>query len=205
MSFLDIDDEPAPTVPVAIAQLGEDIGALTIAWGKLTETQKKFLETWRICGFSRPDAFEMLGHDRRSYASVEFRWRANEHYAFCKKMMQKIGLNEAHDKAHQVTSIERLADKAEEGETLFYQGVEVVDRLGKTVKQANIGAALKARELALKTGGHLKEEDQASSFVLPQLIVQVTNRVGGEVEQTITVGVTPPAPELVPLWLDDGT
>ena len=33
-------------------------------------------------------------------------------------MLQKVGLDEAHDKAHQVTAIERLAVKAETGKTL---------------------------------------------------------------------------------------
>jgi hypothetical protein len=119
-------------------------------------------------------------------------------------MLQKVGLDEAHDKAHQVTAIERLAVKAETGKTLYYQGVPVLDHLtGEPVKEADVGAALRARELALKTGGHLKEEDRAGSFVLPQLVVQVTNRVGGEIEQTITVGTIPPVPELLPAWLDE--
>lgn len=192
--WLDIEDDAK--LPVTIDHLAEEVGTFPAVWKRLSDSQKKFLEAWRVCGFHLGDACKMIGW-ARTQKTNEWRWRANEDYAFAKKMIQKIGAQDALQKHHQVVALERIAEKLEEPKPILHQGVPT------GYEEFEGAAAARVRETLLKVGGHLKEETQANTFVLPQLIVQTTERVSGNVIDVKIVGETPtaPVPELEDKWL----
>jgi hypothetical protein len=195
--WLDIGDEAQ--LPATIDHIVEETSAFPAAWSKLSDAQKRFLEAWRNCGFSNADAFRLLGQNPRS--SQVTKWLPNEHFVFCRKILKKLGMQDALDKAHQVTALERLANKLETPKPILYQGVPVYHE-GVILHEEEAGAAAKVRETLLKVGGHLKEDVSQGGFTLPALIVQVTNKTG-EIEQTVNVGIAPPTPALD--WVGDGT
>lgn len=189
-----LDTDEGLQLPATIDHIVEEAGAFPTAWAQLTSSQKKFLEAWRNCGFSAADALRSLGMNPRSTHVTK--WLHSEHFVFCRKMLKKIGMQDALDKAHQVTALERLAEKLEEPKDILYQGVPT----GHYEHEA--GQAAKVRETLLKVGGHLKEDVSQGGFLLPNLTIQLTDRITGSVVSTVEVGAAPPMPALEADWTD---
>jgi hypothetical protein len=199
--FLDIDDtESPPSLSVAVADPGDPIERLRLfdtAWSKLRAPQQAFLKAWKENRFNISRTWVALGKDNRTSMGTEYRWRANEDYAFCKKIIQLEATAQVLERERLVLRQDDCAEQLLEPKPILYQGHPT----GYYENQP--AAAAKVNETLLKVGGHLKEEDRQANFTGPALVVQVTNRIGGEILSTTTVGVAPqlPAPE----YLDDGS
>ena len=184
MSWDDIEGEAQ--IPVAISQAVDEAGALPVAWSTLTDSQRAFLILWRNNEFCAADAYRAQGRDPRGHTHST--WMRIEEYALCAKLLKKLAMPDALDKAHNVLALERLANKLEAPKDILYQGVPTGHF------EAEYAAAAKVRETLLRTGGHLKDEQISSYGQGPQLIVQVTNKIGGEVETHTVIGVVPELP-----------
>ena len=202
MSFLDIGDEDdaAPALPVVAKDAPSDpmerVRAFEKAWAELSVPQKSFLAALKDCNFRQGKALEAIGKTR-TYASTVYRWRANEHYAFVEKAMKADLVKDVLERERLVIRHDNIVEDLLEPKPILYQGAPT----GFYENQA--GQAAKVNETLLRVGGHLKEEDQVAQRGGPALVIQLTDRVGGEVIREIKVGIVPELP--APSWLDDGT
>jgi hypothetical protein len=198
VSFLDIDD--APTFPVVAIDPPSDplerLRAFETAWSKLSDPQKKYLAALKDNNFRQGKAIEAIGKTR-TYASTVFRWRSNEHYAFLEKAMKADVVKDILERERLIIRQDNIVEDLLEPKPILYQGAPT----GFYENQP--AAAAKVNETLLRVGGHLKEEDQVAQRLGPALVIQLTDRVGGEVIREVKVGVVPELP--APAWLDDGT
>ena len=194
--FLDIDDVPAlPVVAVeAPSDPMERVRAFEKAWAELSAQQKIYLAALKDCNFRQGKALEAIGKTR-TYASTVYRWRANEHYAFVEKAMKADLVKDVLERERLVIRHDNIVEDLLEPKPILYQGAPT----GFYENQA--GQAAKVNETLLRVGGHLKEEDQVAQRGGPALVIQLTDRVGGEVIREVKVGIVPELP--APSWLDE--
>ena len=201
MSFLDIDDE-APALPVVAVDAPSDpmerVRAFEKAWAELSVPQKSYLSALKDNNFRMSKAVEALGKTR-TYTSTVYRWRANEHYAFIEKAMKADLVKDVLERERLVIRHDNIVEDLLEPKPILYQGVPT----GFYENQG--GQAAKVNETLLRVGGHLKEEDQVAQRGGPALVIQLTDRIGGEVIREVKVGVIPELPAPAWLDLDDGT
>jgi hypothetical protein len=199
MSFLDIDDEPAPALPVVARDAPSDplerLRAFETAWAELSVQQKGYLAKLKECNFRQGKALEAFGKTK-TYASTVFRWRANEHYAFIEKAMKADMVKDILERERLIIRQDNIVDDLLEPKPILYQGAPT----GFYENQP--AAAAKVNETLLRVGGHMKEDDQVAQRGGPALVIQLTNRIGGEVISEVKVGIVPELP--APSWLDDG-
>ena len=216
MSFLDIDDEDdvaatpgnqsrnvaAPALPVVAVDAPSDpmerVRAFEKAWAELSVPQKSYLSALKDNNFRMSKAVEALGKTR-TYNSTVTRWRANEHYAFIEKAMKADVVKDILERERLVIRHDNIVEDLLEPKPILYQGAPT----GFYENQA--GQAAKVNETLLRVGGHLKEEDQVAQRGGPALVIQLTNRIGGEIISEVKVGVIPELPAPAWLDLDDGT
>ncbi len=196
MSFLDIDDE-APALPVVAVDAPSDpmerVRAFEKAWAELSAQQKIYLGALKDCNFRQGKAIEAIGKTK-TYASTVYRWRANEHYAFIEKAMKADLVKDVLERERLVIRHDNIVEDLLEPKPILYQGAPT----GFYENQA--GQAAKVNETLLRVGGHLKEEDQVAQRGGPALIIQLTDRIGGEVIREVKVGIVPELP--APAWLE---
>ncbi len=196
MSFLDIDDE-APALPVVAVDAPSDpmerVRAFEKAWAELSAQQKIYLGALKDCNFRQGKAIEAIGKTK-TYASTVYRWRANEHYAFIEKAMKVDLVKDVLERERLVIRHDNIVEDLLESKPILYQGAPT----GFYENQA--GQAAKVNETLLRVGGHLKEEDQVAQRGGPALVIQLTDRIGGEVIREVKVGVIPELPG--PAWLE---
>ncbi len=199
MSFLDIDDD-TPALPVVAVDAPSDpmerVRAFEKAWAELSSQQKVYLGALKDVNFRQGKALEAIGKTK-TYASTVYRWRANEHYAFIEKAMKADLVKDVLERERLVIRHDNIVEDLLEPKPILYQGAPT----GFYENQA--GQAAKVNETLLRVGGHLKEEDQVAQRGGPALVIQLTDRIGGEVIREVKVGVVPELPP--PSWLDDGT
>ena len=199
MSFLDIDDD-VPALPVVAVEAPSDpmerVRAFEKAWAELSDPQKKYLAALKDNSFRQGKAIEAIGKTR-TYNSTVYRWRSNEHFAFIEKAMKADVVKDILERERLVIRHDNIVEDLLEPKPILYQGAPT----GFYENQA--GQAAKVNETLLRVGGHLKEEDQVAQRGGPALVIQLTDRIGGEVIREVKVGVVPELP--APSWLDDGT
>ena len=201
MSFLDIDDEEMlPVSTRAPTEISERLRDYDKAFERLSINQKKFLTAWPEFNYNQSRTCRHLGMS----PSTVYRWGNDEDYALVVSVMRGEIAKEILDKNRLAIVQEECVQSLMTEKPVLHGGIPVLHD-GKILMEIEAAAAAKVVESQLRLGGHLNENQEKSGFTLPQLVVQVTNRVGGEVEQTIVVGVAPPVPPLLPDWLDDGT
>lgn len=195
--FLDIGDEPAPAFPVVARDPPSDpmdrVKAFEKAWKKISLDQKKYLGALKDCNFRQGKAIEAIGKTR-TYHSTVFRWRANEHYAFLEKAMKADLVKDILERERLVIRQDNIVEDLLEPKPILYQGAPT----GFYENQP--AAAAKVNETLLRVGGHMKEDDQVAQRGGPALVIQLTDRVGGEVIREVKVGVIPELP--APSWMD---
>jgi hypothetical protein len=198
MSFLDIDDEPAPPLPVVVRDAPSDplerLRAFETAWAELSVQQKGYLAKLKECNFRQRKALEAFGKSK-TYASTVFRWRANEHYAFIEKAMKADMVKDILERERLIIRQDNIVDDLLEQKPILYQG----EPTGFYENQP--AAAAKVNETLLRVGGHMKEDDQVAQRGGPALVIQLTNRIGGEVISEVKVGIVPELP--APSWWDE--
>lgn len=195
--FLDIGDEPAPAFPVVARDPPSDpmerVRAFEKAWAEISPQQKQYLGALKDCNFRQGKAIEAIGKTR-TYASTVFRWRANEHYAFLEKAMKADLVKDILERERLVIRQDNIVEDLLEPKPILYQGAPT----GFYENQP--AAAAKVNETLLRVGGHMKEDDQVAQRGGPALVIQLTDRVGGEVIREVKVGVIPELP--APSWMD---
>ena len=195
--FLDIGDEPAPAFPVVARDPPSDpmerVRAFEKAWAEISLQQKQYLGALKDCNFRQGKAIEAIGKTR-TYASTVFRWRANEHYAFLEKAMKADLVKDILERERLVIRQDNIVEDLLEPKPILYQGAPT----GFYENQP--AAAAKVNETLLRVGGHMKEDDQVAQRGGPALVIQLTDRVGGEVVREVKVGVIPELP--APSWMD---
>ena len=197
MSFLDIDDDEAPVLPAVVVDPPSDpmdrVRAFEKAWKKLSLPQKQYLGALKDCNFRQGIALRAIGKTQ-TYQSTVYRWRANEHYAFIEKALKADVVKDILSRERLIIRQDNIVEDLLEPKPILYQGAPT----GFYENQA--GQAAKVNETLLRVGGHLKEDDQVAQRGGPALIIQLTNRIGGEVVSEVRVGVVPELP--APTWLD---
>ena len=201
VDFLDIGDD-VPSLPVVVADAPSDplerLRAFEKAWSQLSDAQKRYLAALKDNNFRIGKAIEAIGKSK-SYQSTAYRWRSNEHYAFIEKAMKADLVKDVLERERLIIRQDNIVEDLLEPKPILYQGCPT----GFYENQP--AAAAKVNETLLRVGGHLKEEDQVAQRGGPALIIQLTNRIGGEVISEVNVGVVPELPGPTPAWLDDGT
>ena len=201
MSVLDIDDD-VPALPVVAVEAPSDpmerVRAFEKAWAELSDPQKKYLAALKDNSFRQGKAIEAIGKTR-TYNSTVYRWRSNEHFAFIEKAMKADVVKDILERERLVIRHDNIVEDLLEPKPILYQGAPT----GFYENQA--GQAAKVNETLLRVGGHLKEEDQVAQRGGPALVIQLTNRIGGEIISEVKVGVIPELPAPAWLDLDDGT
>ena len=207
MSFLDIDDEETPALPVVARDQPSDplerLRAFESAWAEISPVQKQYLGALKDCNFRQGKALDAIGRPK-TYASTVYRWRTNEHYAFLEKAMKADLVKDILEREKLIIRQDNIVEDLLEAKPILYMGGPT----GFIENQA--GQAAKVNETLLRVGGHLKEDDQVAQRGGPALIIQLTSRVGGEVISEVNVGVLPELPGPTPSWLEldgetDGT
>lgn len=195
--FLDIGDDPAPALPVVARDPPSDpmerVRAFEKAWAEISPQQKQYLGALKDCNFRQGKAIEAIGKTR-TYASTVFRWRANEHYAFLEKAMKADLVKDILERERLVIRQDNIVEDLLEPKPILYQGAPT----GFYENQP--AAAAKVNETLLRVGGHMKEDDQVAQRGGPALVIQLTDRVGGEIVREVKVGVVPELP--APSWMD---
>ena len=198
MSWDDIDDD-VPALPVAVSEivdLGERIKTFEAAWKKLSPRQQKFLETWQLCNFNARKTARALGDQTQAHA----RWVKGPDFALCMDVMRRVEATQILNREKLIIRHDELVESLMTEKPVLHQGIPVYMD-GKPLMEIEAAAAAKVNKDLLEIGGHAKPEQQASFGAGPGLIVQVTNKIGGEVISTVNVGVVPnlPGPED---WVD---
>lgn len=202
MSWLDIDEaEDSPVAihiatPDAPADPVERIRVFDAAWAKLKVEQKSFLVYWKAARFQKQRAYRAMEAKgiQPPDDSTEYRWGKNENYAFVKKILK-------HDAVEDILERERLIMRQDDCAELLLAPKPILYQGEHTGFYENEpAAAAKVNETLLRVGGHLRDEQAAAPTSGPALIVQVTNKIGGEVESSVTIGVVPE--QAAPVWLD---
>ena len=198
MSWDDIDDD-VPALPVAVSEivdLGERIKTFEAAWKKLSPRQQKFLETWQLCNFNARKTARALGDQTQAHA----RWVKGPDFALCMDVMRRVEATQILNREKLIIRHDELVESLMTEKPVLHQGIPVYMD-GKPLMEIEAAAAAKVNKDLLEIGGHAKPEQQASFGAGPALIVQVTNKIGGEVISTVNVGVVPnlPGPED---WVD---
>ena len=198
MSWDDIDDD-VPALPVAVSEivdLGERIKTFEAAWKKLSPRQQKFLETWQLCNFNARKTARALGDQTQAHA----RWVKGPDFALCMDVMRRVEATQILNREKLIIRHDELVESLMTEKPVLHQGIPVYMD-GKPLMEIEAAAAAKVNKDLLEIGGHAKPEQQTSFGAGPALIVQVTNKIGGEVISTVNVGVVPnlPGPED---WVD---
>ena len=198
MSWDDIDDD-VPALPVAVSEivdLGERIKTFEAAWKKLSPRQQKFLETWQLCNFNARKTARALGDQTQAHA----RWVKGPDFALCMDVMRRVEATQILNREKLIIRHDELVESLMTEKPVLHQGLPVYMD-GKPLMEIEAAAAAKVNKDLLEIGGHAKPEQQTSFGAGPALIVQVTNKIGGEVISTVNVGVVPnlPGPED---WVD---
>lgn len=196
MSFLDIGDE-TPALPVVVADAPSDpverVRVFDAAYAQLKQEQKTFLVEWKKNHFNVSRTLRQMG-DTAPNATTVWRWGTNEHYAFVAKVLKQDVVKDVLERERLVLRQDECAQDLLEPKPILYQGVPT----GFYENQP--AAAAKVNETLLRVGGHMKEDDQVAQRAGPALVIQLTNRVGGEVISEVKVGIVPELP--APSWLD---
>lgn len=196
--WLDIDD--APTLSVVPVEAPSDpmarVRAFEKAWAEISLPQKQYLNALKDNNFRQGKAIESLGK-AKTYNSTVFRWRSNEHYAFLEKAMKADVVKDILERERLIIRQDNIVEDLLEPKDILYMGAPT----GFYENQP--AAAAKVNETLLRVGGHMKEDDQVAQRGGPALVIQLTNRIGGEIISEVKVGIVPELP--APSWLDDGT
>ena len=200
MSWDDIDDD-VPALPVAVSEivdLGERIKTFEAAWKKLSPRQQKFLETWQLCNFNARKTARALGDQTQAHA----RWVKGPDFALCMDVMRRAATIEVLNREKRVLIHDELVESLMTPKPVLHQGIPVIYN-GEPLMEIEAAAAAKVNKDLLEIGGHAKPEQQTSFGAGPALIVQVTNKIGGEVISTVNVGVVPNLPGPAEDWVDE--
>lgn len=193
--WLDIDD--APTLSVVPVEAPSDpmarVRAFEKAWAEISVLQKQYLNALKDNNFRQGKAIEAIGKTR-TYNSTVFRWRSNEHYAFLEKAMKADVVKDILERERLIIRQDNIVEDLLEAKPILYQGAPT----GFYENQP--AAAAKVNETLLRVGGHMKEDDQVAQRGGPALVIQLTNRIGGEIISEVKVGIVPELP--APSWLD---
>ena len=186
MAWDDIDS-PVALVKAPVA-LAEDpiarIRAFDSAWEQLSPDQREFLTVWKKARFNKSRALRNMG-DNAPNMSTEWRWHKNEHYAFVFKVLKIDAVGDILEKERLVLRQDDCAEQLLEPKPILYQGAPT------GFYETEAAAAAKVNETLLRVGGHLRDEQASAPTAGPALIVQVTNKIGGEVISRTVVGVVP--------------
>ena len=197
--FLDIDDDK-PSFPVVAAAPPSDplerLRAFETAWAAISDTQKKYLAALKDNNFRQGKAIEAIGKTR-TFNSTVYRWRSNEHFAFLEKAMKADVVKDILERERLIIRQDNIVEDLLEPKPILYMGAPT------GFFESQPAAAAKVNETLLRVGGHMKEDEQVAQRGGPALIIQLTNRVGGEIISEVKVGIVPELP--APSWLDDGT
>ena len=199
MSWDDIDDD-VPALPVAVSEivdLGERIKTFEAAWKKLSPRQQKFLETWQLCNFNARKTARALGDQTQAHA----RWVKGPDFALCMDVMRRVEATQILNREKLIIRHDELVESLMTEKPVLHQGIPVYMD-GKPLMEIEAAAAAKVNKDLLEIGGHAKPEQQTSFGAGPALIVQVTNKIGGEVISTVNVGVVPNLPGPAEDWID---
>ncbi len=170
------------------------VKAFEKAWKKMSVEQKRYLAALKDNNFRQGKAIEAIGKTKTMHSTI-FRWRANnEHFAFLEKAMKADLVKDILERERLIIRQDNIVEDLLEPKPILYQGAPT----GFYENQP--AAAAKVNETLLRVGGHLKEEDQVAQRGGPALVIQLTNRVGGEIISEVKVGIVPELP--APSWLD---
>jgi hypothetical protein len=196
--WLDIDEPPAlPIVVQEIADLKERVVSFEAAWKTLTTRQQKFLETWRDCNFNLRRTARALGDTTGTYP----RWTKLPDFALCMDVMRRVEATQILNREKLIIRHDELVESLMTEKPVLHQGLPVYMD-GKPLMEIEAAAAAKVNKDLLEIGGHAKPEQQTSFGAGPALIIQVTNKIGGEVISQVTVGAIPQhAPPEEDEWL----
>ena len=200
MSWDDIDDD-VPALPVVVQEivdLKERVVSFEAAWKTLTTRQQKFLETWRDCNYNLRKTARALGDQTQAHA----RWVKGPDFALCMDVMRRVEATQILNREKLIIRHDELVESLMTEKPVLHQGIPVYMD-GKPLMQIEASAAAKVNKDLLEIGGHAKPEQQASFGAGPALIVQVTNKIGGEVISTVNVGVVPNLPGPAEDWVDE--
>lgn len=189
--WLDIDDQP-PALPVAVP---ENIADSLVEYGarhaELSDKQKEFLKVLQDWRFNVNAACRATkGTDQQVAHRTAWTWIKDPSFGFCFKVLRKAGMPEILSKEKLVTRHDELVESLMTPKPVLYQGIPVfVD--GQILHEIDAGAAAKVNKDLMEIGGHAKPQEGPSFGNGPPLIIQVTNRIGGEVISQVTVGAIP--------------
>lgn len=199
-NWLDIDDTATPALAVAAADPSNDpierVRTFDRAYAQLKQEQKTFLTEWKQNRFNARKTIRMMG-DRAPNATTVWRWGSDEAYAFVAKILKQDIVKEILEKERLVIRQDECVEELLEPKPILYQGAPT----GFYENQP--AAAAKVNETLLRVGGHMKEDEQVTQRGGPALIIQLTNRIGGEIISEVKVGVVPELPGPTPSWMDD--
>ena len=199
MSWDDIDDD-VPALPVVVQEivdLKERVISFEAAWKTLTTRQQKFLETWRDCNYNLRKTARALGDQTQAHA----RWVKGPDFALCMDVMRRVEATQILNREKLIIRHDELVESLMTEKPVLHQGIPVYMD-GKPLMQIEASAAAKVNKDLLEIGGHAKPEQQTSFGAGPALIIQVTNKIGGEVISQVTAGAIPQhAPPEEDEWL----
>jgi hypothetical protein len=199
MAWDDIEDDK-PALPVVVADPPGDpierVRAFDKAYSQLKDDQKTFLVEWKKNNFNVRRTLRMMGESAPAATTI-WRWNATEHYGFVAKVMKQDIVKDILERERLVLRQDDCVEQLLEPKPILYQGCPT----GFYENQP--AAAAKVNETLLRVGGHMKEDEQQSYKGGPALVIQLTNRIGGEIISEVRVGVIPELPAPTPSWLDE--
>ena len=189
--WLDIGAAPAlPVIAQDIADLKEQTVAFEDAWQRLTPRQRTFLETMQVCNFNARKTARRMNDETGTHP----RWKASPDYVLCLDILRKFASKSVLNREKLIVRHDELVESLMTPKPVLHQGIPVMHE-GEILYEIEAAAAAKVNKDLLEIGGHAKPADTGSAFGSgPALIIQVTNKIGGEVISTVNVGVVPNLP-----------
>lgn len=178
---------PKQTHPMVEPHLDEPRRKLVRSLRRLMPHQRIFLRALMTCQCNAAKTVRLLRGKGMKYSmGTVGGWMRNPDYKYALNALKEHFLDLAGiDPAGLMIRTANIIDDAMDGDPLFYQGVEVTDRLGNPVKVRDRSAALKGIEFAAKVQKMIGGDEKQTRVTVQIVELDGEKRVDAEVYEAV--------------------
>lgn len=178
---------PKQAHPMVEPHLDEPRRKLVRSLRRLMPHQRIFLRALMTCQCNAAKTVRLLRSKGMKYSmGTVGGWMRNPDYKYALNALKEHFLDLAGiDPAGLMIRTANIIDDAMDGDPMFYQGVEVTDRLGNPVKVRDRSAALKGIEFAAKVQKMIGGDEKQTRVTVQIVELDGEKRVDAEVYEAV--------------------